>query len=362
VAVTGAASQGGGAGRIARIGIIGCGGIARRAHLPALARLSGQARVVATADVDPRAATAAAEPWGADAYASYEQVIERADVDVVLVATPEFAHREQVVAAAQAGKHVLCEKPMAPALEDADAMIAACAAAGVRLMIGHSRRFTLRYLRVRAAIDRGDIGSVRLVRENERRPRSPAGTGGYWAGGHWTGDPARSAGAALTNGIHETDLMRWFTGAEPVAVAAEHRVTVPGNQGVPDFLTCTVQFANGAIGATEIVNAAPAGYPSYHQLELYGTEGAIRSRDHESNVLTEYHDQRAEFPGAQDVLLHDADAYTREHAAFLAALRDDTPVPLPGEESREALRLALAAVEAATAGRTIRLTPPEAAA
>ena len=344
---------------VTRIGVIGCGAIARRAHLPALARLSTTARVVATADVNEDAARAAAAPWDATVYPDYRRLLDRDDIEVVVVATPEYLHREQVVAAAAAGKHVLCEKPIAPTLADADAMIAACEAAGVRLMIGHSRRFTLRYLRVRAALDRGDIGEVRLIRENERRPRQ----GGYWTDGHWTGDPARSVGTALTNGIHETDLMRWFTGAEPVAVAAEQKVTLAassprdsattGNRSVPDFITCTVRFANGAIGSTEIVNAAPGGYPSFHQLELYGTRGAIRSRDHESLGIVEYHDDRAVFPDALNVLLHDPDAYVREHAAFLTALRDGAPVPLPAAESRAALRLALAAVEASTVGHVI---------
>jgi myo-inositol 2-dehydrogenase/D-chiro-inositol 1-dehydrogenase len=344
-----------------RIGVIGCGAIARRAHLPALARLAGQARVVATADVNLAAAEAAAADWGADSCDDYRRVLGRSDVDVVLVATPEFLHREQVTAAAQAGKHVLCEKPMAPSVADADAMIEACATAGVRLMIGHSRRFTLRYLRIHGALDRGDIGDVRLMRENERRAQPPGG--GYWAGGHWTGDPGRSVGTALTNGIHETDLMRWFTGSEPVAVAAEHRVTIAGNRGVPDFLTFTVRFADGAVGSSELVNCAPAGYPSFHQLELYGTTGSIRARDHDCASVAEYHPDRASFPGIANVLLHDADAYTREHAAFLAALRDDAPVPLPPGESRAALRLALAAVEAAETGRVAELPlPGEAAA
>ena len=125
---------------------------------------------------------------------------------------------------------------MATSVADADAMIAACRRAGVRLMVGHSRRFTMRYMQVRRAIDRGEIGAVRLVRENERRARARTGeTRGYYTATHWSGDPAVSVGAAILNGVHEADLLRWFAGAEPVSVFCEHKVTVAGNRGCPIF-------------------------------------------------------------------------------------------------------------------------------
>ena len=168
-----------------RLGLIGCGSIAFSAHLPAIARLPQLVRLVATADVNFAAAEQAATcSAGAQAYRDYRQLVERDDIDMVLLAAPEYWHRDQVEAAASAGKHVLCEKPMAPTLADADAMIDACERAGVRLMIAHSRRFTRRYQEVRAAIDRGEIGEVLLVRENERRSRPvPGQPGYYWSPG-----------------------------------------------------------------------------------------------------------------------------------------------------------------------------------
>jgi predicted dehydrogenase len=338
-----------------RLGLIGCGGIARSAHLPAIASLPGLVRLVATADVDLQAAQAAAAPFGADAYADYRSLLARPDIAIVLVATPEFWHREQVEAAAAAGKHVLCEKPMAASLADAEAMIAACRRAGVHLMIGHSRRFTGRYRRVREAIDAGELGEVRLVRENERRSRPPQGAAGYWSPGHWTADPRYSLGAALTNGIHECDLLRWFAGAEPVRVYAEAQVTRPGG-AVADFISFTVTFANGAIGSAEVSNCLPAGYPSFHQLEVYGTRGAVRAKDHELQGLVRFRDGAADYPGAYAQLLHIQDAYARELGEFALAVRHDRPVPLPPEEAREALRLALAAVDAARTGRAVDLT------
>jgi predicted dehydrogenase len=341
-----------------RVGLIGCGNIARRAHLPAMERLRDRVRLVAAADVNEEAARAAAATWEAAAYGDGRELIARPDIDMVMIAAPEFAHREWTEAAAAAGKHVLCEKPMAPTLADADAMIAACRSAGVHLMIGHSRRFTRRYMEIRRAIDRGEVGSVRLLRENERRSRVAGGTGDrYWSSEHWTGNPALSVGAVLTNGIHEADLLRWFSASDPVAVFAEHKVTGERNREVPDFITFSVRFAGGAIGSSEISNCLPPGYPAFHQFEIYGTRGAIRAKDHDLVSLTRYRDAGAEFPESQEILLHNAAAYVREWAAFLDTMQHDRPLPMPPDDARDALRLALAAAQSARTGTVVGLTP-----
>src|SRR5829696_5680419 len=147
------------------IGVIGCGMIANSAHLPAIRHLSDRLKLVAVADVREEQAARAAREFGAAAYyTDYRELLARPDITIVDICTPEFLHREQVIAAAEAGKHILCEKPMADSIESADAMIAAAERAGVKFMVGHSRRFTRRYREVRAAIDSGAIGAVRLVR------------------------------------------------------------------------------------------------------------------------------------------------------------------------------------------------------
>jgi myo-inositol 2-dehydrogenase/D-chiro-inositol 1-dehydrogenase len=323
-----------------------------------MAHLGDRVRLVAAVDLNEEAARAAAEPWGGAVYTDYRPCVERKDVDMVMIATPEFEHRGPVEAAAAAGKPILCEKPMASSLSEADAMLTACRRARVRLMIGHSRRFTRRYMEVRRALDGGQIGRLRLVRENERRSRPPVGAArGYYTASHWTGDPRVSVGAALTNGIHEADLLRWFAQAEPVAVFAEHKVTIEGNPGVPDFITYTVRFANGALGSTEISNVLPSGYPAFHQCELYGTAGAIRAKDHDLIGLTRYRDDGADFPQSYDMLLHNLTAYVREWTGFLDALQQDRAVPMPPEDARAALALALAAEDSARSGRVVRLGP-----
>jgi predicted dehydrogenase len=348
------------------VGLIGCGNIARSAHLPAMTELSGDVKLQATADTDADAARAAARPWNAAPHTDYRAVLERKDIDAVIVATPEFMHAEQVIAAAEAGKHVLCEKPMCRSLLEADRMLDACRRAGVVLLIGHSRRFTRRYIEVKHALAAGAIGEVRLLRENERRNAvhiAHMGQAGIrWTPQHWTGNPDLGMGIALSHGIHEVDLLRWFTGAEPVTAYAEHAVTIEGNVGVPDFMSFVVRFASGAIGSGEISYHPPASYPAFHQLELFGTAGAIRARDLELIGATEYDSEGAHFPGAHELLLHTGSNYVRQLAEFVAAIRENREVKMPPSEARAALAVALALIQSAQTGHEVALgrnTPGE---
>jgi myo-inositol 2-dehydrogenase/D-chiro-inositol 1-dehydrogenase len=348
------------------IGVIGCGTIANSAHLPAIRRLHDRLRLVAVADVREEQAARAAREYGAEAYyTDYRQLLARPDIAIVDVCTPEFLHGEQVAAAAAAGKHILCEKPMADSLAAADAMLDAARRAGVKFMVGHSRRFTPRYRQVRAAIDRGEIGAVRLVRENERRPRAMYDVlklpSGYWEpeGKAWVRARGYTLGAALTNAVHETDLLRWFAGAEAESVYAESRITDPDGE-VPDFITFTIRFRNGALGASEVVNRLPPGYPYYHQLEVFGTTGLIRATDPTMVTLTDYRaDAGLQQPLNFGTLLHIDEAYVAELRALVDAVVDDLPVPLPPEEARAALAIALAAVRSSEEGRVIRMTSDE---
>ena len=337
------------------LGMIGCGSIATTAHLPAIEKLTGMVRLVATADVDRQAAEAVAQKFGASAYSDYRKLLERRDIELVVVATPEFLHHEQVLAAAAAGKHILCEKPMAPSLEEADAMLVACERAGVKLMVGHSRRATTRYLLAKELVARGEIGEVRLFRENERRQRPPSGEQGvYWRPEHWTGDPERSVGVALTNAIHETDLFSWFLQAQPRSVFAESRTAREGNL-VPDFISITVGYDNGAVAATEVNNSAPPSYPGYHQLEIYGTRGQITAKDMDQQALLLFQDKGASSPNASGRLLRFGDAYVAQLAQMVRTLREDAPIAVPSQQARQALQIALAAVTSAKEQRVVQL-------
>lgn len=345
-----------------RVGLIGAGTIAFSAHLPAIRRLRDELELVAVADIRADNAERAAREFGAEAhYTDYHELLAREDLDFVDICTPEFLHAEQTEAAAAAGVHVFCEKPMAASVEEADRMIDACRRAGVKLMIGHSRRFTGRYQQIRAAIDRGDVGEVRYVRENERRPRAMydglrLGTG-YWTpaeGKPWLAMAAFSQGAALTNAVHETDLARWFVGRQPASVYAEARITEPSAE-VPDMISYTITFDNGAVAAAEVVNQLPRGFPYFHMMEVLGSKGRIRATDPLMAPLTTADDRGLSQPLNFDTLLHVDSAYATELAGFARAIREDGPAPMPAEEARGAIELSIAAVRSSQSGQPVSL-------
>lgn len=349
-----------------RIGLIGTGSIASGAHLPAISKLGNVLELVAVADVRADVVERIASEYGVDAYTDYHALLERPDIDLVDICTPEFLHAEQVAAAAAAGKHVHCEKPMASSVAECDAMIAACASAGVRFMIGHSRRFTPRYQRLREAIDSGQLGDVTFVRENERRPSAfpsappdpiaiwaPSGASG--TSKPWTKQAAFTHGAAMTNAVHEMDLTRWYAGSEPVAIYAESRITDPEGE-VPDFLTCMIRFANGTTGASEIVNRLPPDHPIYHMTEVMGTAGSARALDSEmAAVKVAKSGGSATFPQNWASLLHVDVAYENELGGFATAIMRDTPVPMDPWEARQAVAMSVAAVESSKTGRWVQL-------
>jgi predicted dehydrogenase len=349
-----------------RAGLIGTGTIAHSAHLPAMRYLRHDIELVAVADIRPEAAEAAVREYGAEAlYSDYHELLARDDIDFVDICTPEFLHCEQVVAAAEAGKHILCEKPMAASVAEADRMIKAAKDAGVMLMIGHSRRFTDRYRHAWQAVAEGQIGNVHVVRENERRPAAMyAGLDlatGYWSPDGelpWISDPEYTQGAALTNAVHEMDLARWFAGADADSVQAESRIAGEG-VSVADFLSYTITFKNGVTGAAEIVNNLPTGYPYFHMLEIYGDAGYVKAEDAAQSPYEVWHDAGMHYPANFDQLLHIDNAYIREIGWFVRAIQMGAPPPLNPWDARQALALSLAAVESSRLARRVYLSEME---
>jgi predicted dehydrogenase len=347
-----------------QVGLIGCGGIASRAHVPALRRLASVVRVRRVCDVRQAAAEQVASTLGADWTTDYHALVEDPALDAVVICTPEFLHAEQTIAAAQAGKHILCEKPMARTLAEADAMLAAAEAAHVRLMIAHSRRFTGRYQRAHALLEAGAIGQPLLVREHERRARPTATSSGTPLPPGWRPDPSKpttwytqaryAAGTIFHIGVHEMDLLRWFAGAEARTVYMESTITDP-SQEVPDTVAVHVLFDNDVLGTCDIYNQAPPGYPNHHDFQLFGTRGVLRARDLDSLALVAFDASGAQFPSAADSLLLVPDAYLLEQRLFFDSILNDTPLPLDPREGRAALELALAAIQSSQTGQHVSL-------
>ena len=347
-----------------RVGLIGCGSIALSAHVPAIARLAPLARLTAVCDVRGAVAERTAASLGIARWTTdYQDLLADAEIDAVIIATPEFLHAEQTIAAATLGKHVLCEKPIAATLSEADAMIATAQSAGIHFMVGHSRRFTARYRTVRDLLDADAIGDPVLIRENERRPRAQYSALNLpvdvWQPEadrvrSWKDLASYSGGVARGHAIHEMDLFRWFAGAEARSLFAESKITVDGRE-VPDTISIQLTFENGVLGACDLYSQAPSGYPYFHQLEIVGSTGVLRACDTDMVTLTRYDSDGMSFPTAYESLLHINDAYVAEQRLFFESILADTAVPLDPWDARAALELALAASHAAETGQRVDL-------
>jgi predicted dehydrogenase len=337
------------------IAIVGTGMVARY-HAQAIAAAPG-ARLVATSRFDPAKAAAAATEFGAPCETDYAKLLARRDVDAVCICTPSGAHATQTIAAARAGKHVLVEKPMALTVADADAMIAACATAGVRLGVALQRRTEPAYQAVRSAIEAGSLGELVLGLALIPYHRTQA----YYDSAPWRGTWAEDGGGALMNqGIHIADLLLWFMG--DVEEVQARTATMAHSIEVEDDLTASVRFKSGALGSILATTAAAPGFP--HRVEVYGTRGGVQL---EAEAVVRWEGEAA--PAVDASLRPGAAAagagssptglaptgHARILADFVAAIREGRPPLVPGEEGRRSLQLVLAVYEAARNGTAVRI-------
>jgi predicted dehydrogenase len=192
-----------------RIGIIGCGGFANQKHMPSLARLTDQVELVAFCDiVEDRAREAAAKYGTADAsvYTNYRDLLSDSSIDIVHVLTPNRSHSEISVAALEAGKHVMCEKPMAKTAADARAMVAAAERTGKKLCIGYQNRYRADSLLLKTAVARGELGEIYYAKAHAVRRRAVP----TW--GVFLNAEEQGGGPLIDIGTHALDLTLWTMG------------------------------------------------------------------------------------------------------------------------------------------------------
>jgi predicted dehydrogenase len=246
-----------------RFGLIGCGdiGVVRAAALE-----RSTSRLAAVSDIDEAKADAIAQRAGVPAHADWHALVERDDVDAVIIATPPALHMEMCLAALEAGKHVLCEKPLARTVEECRTMVDAADSAGRVLATGFNYRFYPSFARAREILESGRIGRLSHIRAYA----------GYSATGHnqpWVHDAAVVGGGALhDNGIHLIDTVRWFLGeVEDVTGRATDHVWGWGRAEDNGFL-----LLRGPERRIATVHASWTEWEKYQfRIELVGTLGKI---------------------------------------------------------------------------------------
>ncbi|MCH7959581.1 MAG: Gfo/Idh/MocA family oxidoreductase [Candidatus Hydrogenedentes bacterium] len=337
--------------KIYRVGVIGGGAIAQTCHIPGYAR-DARANLVAVADPNPARHKEIRSRFGdVTAYASYRDMLAKEKLDVVSVCTPNAYHTEHTLAALRHGCHVLCEKPMATTLPQANRMIAAAKKARKKLMIGFTHRLYSGPERTKALLKEKAIGKPFMIRVRF------AHTGPYpdWGKGPWFYDPKLSAGGALMDmGIHAIDLAHWLIG--PIAAVSARVDTLVKRIPVDDCAVLILEFANGAMGYIEV---GWSSQPGFSGIEIYGTKGTIIC-DYANGLRMLNGKGLATRPPKWKVL--DADptvgGWDVEIQHWLDVVSGKTRSTMTGQVGKDALKVALAAYTSSKTGRRVRLRSP----
>ncbi len=341
--------------------IVGCGVIAPF-HARAISAVE-KATLRAVLDINPQAAERRGREFAVDAYTDLRRVLERADVDVVCVCVPSGEHAEIGVQAAQAGKHVVVEKPLEVSLEGADRLIAACRRHGVKLAAISQHRFDAGVQRMRAALDAGRFGRLLLGDAVIKWYRTQQ----YYDSGGWRGTWELDGGGAMMNqGVHYVDLLQWMMG--PVERVVAHCATAAHTIEVEDVALALLSFRNGALG---ILQASTAVYPGLpERLEVTGTGGTAIVEAGEVTVW-EFKDEKGEAgpygakvrstaadpapAAASDPAALQIAGHAAQLTDLIAAVETGRDPAITGEEARKPLEIILAVYESARSGREVLL-------
>lgn len=338
-------------------GVVGAGLIADF-HARAIDDIPN-AKFVACCDTNLPRAEALAKKYGGRAYGSYEEMLKSDAIDIVTIATPSGLHMEPTVAAARAGKHVICEKPVEITLERIDAMIEAHAKAGTRLGGIFPYRFNDMMIPLREAIRSGRFGTITYASVYVPWWRTDA----YYEGS-WHGTVKLDGGGALMNqSIHMVDMLCDLM--PPVESVQAYTATLGHKIETEDTAVAAVKYAGGALG---LIYGTTASYPGqFRRFEITGTKGTVVNVEN-SITVWQFADERPEDAevrrrfmriegggGVADPAAITHENHTRNFKAFLDALEKGKPFWIDGAEARKAVEVILAIYHSAREGRLVKL-------
>ena len=323
-----------------KIGLVGCGGLGSR-HAANVESIEG-AELVAVCDHQRASAEALSDKLASQPaiYDNHQTMLSEQSPDAVLVVTPNFVHSPITVDAATSGAHVFCEKPMALAVEDCDAMIEAADNAGVFLMIGYVRRFQNAYREMKRLIDEGQIGEIRMAHTVRLGTGAPGGVAG------WQLDRERYGGLFSMHS-HELDQLTWMAG-DVRAVQAVMRYDDASDNTVEESIFINLEFCSGAIGSLSSSRIYPGG--SY-ELGVAGTEGSVKITSGTGTQLTL--NRVGEKP--EHMTYERNNGLLEEMTYFLQCIRTGEQPQSNGLDGRRTIAISLAAHESARTGRKVEV-------
>jgi predicted dehydrogenase len=329
-------------------GVVGVG-IMGQMRLRTLKNLEN-VHVVGIADINPQRAEEVAKKFGINKwFANYEDLLKEPELEAVVVATPDFAHRDIVISAAEAGKHIHCEKPLATTLSDADKMIYAARRHNVKLMVNFTARFNPICAAIKRVVESGEIGKpvqgFDRIDDTIYVPTQMLS----WAG-------KTSPAFFLT--VHSADRQRWILGSEAEEVYATSRKLVLKEKNIDteDFLQAIIRFRNGASVIVETSWILPNTYPTISEnlIKVVGTKGAVYWLTNQPYVIC--YTEKGSISGAEMIFRVLGGQPPEEGMKHFVEciIQDKTPV-VTGEDGRAATEIALAILQSAYEKRVVKL-------
>ncbi len=344
-----------------RFGIIGCGIIASW-HARAIQSIP-EAELVAVADVVEEKAKKLGEDFGVDWYKDFRDLLAREDVDIVNICVPSGLRRDIAVPSAEAGKHVLCEKPLEVTLEKADEIIRAARENGVKLGVIFQSRFSDGARLLRKALDKGKFGRLVYGEATVKWWRTQE----YYDSAGWRGTWALDGGGALMNqGIHAVDFLQWLMG-DVESLFAYTGLLAHERIEVEDTQIASIRFRNGALGSIICMTSA---YPGYHKrIEIYGNRGSAILEDDQIiawNFMEEdeederikkgaHQEEKAGAGAASPTAGLGFEGHRRQILDFITAIKEGKEPLVNGEEGRKSLEIVLGIYQSARTGKPVTL-------
>jgi len=329
-------------------GLIGASTIAREWVISAIrAQAGNEVAAVMSSDAARAEQYAEANRIGA-AYSSVDALLADPNVEAVYISTTNELHKTQTLAAAAAGKHVLCEKPLALDLDDAREMVAACAKAGVVMGTNHHLRNAATHRKIRELIRSGAIGKPLFGRVFHAVYLPPHLQG--WR----LNKPAAGGGVILDITVHDADTLRFLLGAEPVEAVALAQQANLASGDLEDGVMAVLRFGNDTV--VQLHDAFTVKYAGTG-VEIHGTDGSIVARD----VMTQRPIGQVvlrDASGEREIPVTHENLYARSLAAFNAAVRGEGQPSATGEDGVRSLATALAVLESSRTGQRVAISQP----
>ena len=337
-----------GKGRRMKVAIVGNGNIYKLAHIHAWQSMK-DVEIRATCDITAeRAEKAYKESGAAKYYMRMDDLLSDDSIDIIDLCVPTHEHAKLSIASLKAGKHVICEKPMARSLKDAEKMLKAADKNGKGLYIAHTRRFDRRWRKIKDNI--GRIGTPMYIRRCERSWLPFPADSWYW-------DSEKSGGVLLDLGVHCVDMVKWLFESEVNEVFAKGKMIrrEAKESKTYDLATVFLKIEGEKTALVDVSWAFPMAYaPFYSSLDVVGTAGRIEYSDKDTNPMLLVKD-KIEFPRYSPLLSTDLNAFREEMGEFARCIEKGEEPIVTKEDAYDILKIVLAAEEAIERGKAVKI-------